>query len=205
MDRVRIYQKSECVIFRKTTEKWGGLSNMAKDYPICVNGVDIQSSEILYQSLSFTHCPDIQRKILNERNPMYAKRLARKYILHTRDNWDVNRISIMKWCIAVKLCQNWEKFSKILFLTYPNYIVEYSEKDLFWGASYDQSDKNLLIGENILGRILMQMREIAREKGKSAFETIFPLPLENFSLLGEPIRIVSPLTNNITQQGSFNF
>ena len=73
------------------------------------------------------------------------------------------------------------------------------------GSSYDQSDKNLLIGENILGRILMQMREIAREKGKSAFETIFPLPLENFSLLGEPIRIVSPLTNNITQQGSFNF
>lgn len=205
MNRIRIYKKSECVVFRKTTEKWGGLSNMAKDYPIYVNELSIQSSEILYQSLRFTHYPDIQREILNEKNPMYAKRLARKYILHTRDNWNVNRISIMKWCIAVKLCQNWEKFSKLLFLTYPNYIVEYSEKDLFWGASYDQSDKNLLIGENILGRILMQMREIAREKGKSAFETIFPLPLENFSLLGEPIRTVSPLTNNITQQGSFNF
>ena len=207
MDNNRIYRIEETAIFRRTTEKWGGLSNMAKGYPLCINEIDIQSSEVLYQCLRFTNFPNIQREIINETNPMYAKRLARKYILYTRDNWETNRISIMKWCVAVKLCQNWDSFSNLLLSTYPNHIVEYSEKDLFWGASRDSLDKNLLIGQNVLGRILMQMRELIKDKGYSAFEKIYPLPVENFTLLGKPIQIVSSLTktNRIFQQNIFNF
>lgn len=205
MSRLRIYKKSESILFRKTTEKWGGLSNMARGYPLQINNIDIQSSEILYQSLRFSNFPEIQREIILETNPMYAKRLARKYISYTRDNWDKNRISIMKWCIAVKLCQNWETFSKLLLNTYPNYIIEYSEKDVFWGARYQDLNKDYLIGENVLGRILMQMRDLVNENDVSLFEKIYPLKIDNFSLLGEPIPIVSNTFQEGNFQNSFHF
>ena len=70
MDNNRIYRIEETAIFRRTTEKWGGLSNMAKGYPLCINEIDIQSSEVLYQCLRFTNFPNIQREIINETNPM---------------------------------------------------------------------------------------------------------------------------------------
>lgn len=204
MNNIREYNISESIFFRKTTEKWGGLSNMAKGYPLLINDISIQSSEILYQALRFTNFPEIQNKILCEKNPMYAKRIARKYLSYTRENWDVNRISIMKWCVAVKLCQNWDSFSKLLISTYPNNIIEYSKNDLFWGASFINSDRKILVGKNVLGRILMQLRKLIIEEGYSYFESIHPLRLNNFNLLGKPIETVRSLSLDSSLQGSFN-
>jgi predicted NAD-dependent protein-ADP-ribosyltransferase YbiA (DUF1768 family) len=57
----KIYNASECCVFRKTKEPFGGLSNMASGYPIKVNGVDIASSEALYQDCRYLHLQEVQR------------------------------------------------------------------------------------------------------------------------------------------------
>ena len=62
----RLYPLQNTVSFRKTTEKWGGLSNMAKGYPLLINGLPIQSSEILYQACRYPDYPDIQKAIITQ-------------------------------------------------------------------------------------------------------------------------------------------
>ena len=46
----RTYQRNECVTFRKTDEPFGGLSNRAPGYPLCVNGLSIMTADALYQA-----------------------------------------------------------------------------------------------------------------------------------------------------------
>lgn len=162
---------------------------MAKGYPVIVNDIPIQSSEILYQACRYPDYPEIQKAIITQGNPYEAKQTARSYESNTRAGWEKNRVSIMKWCVCVKLCQNWEKFFALLDSTGDHDIVEHSEKDQFWGASKD-SEGNFY-GMNVLGRILMDARNVGRMKGLAGFATIPPLILDRFLLLGEQIRDVS--------------
>ncbi|MFL1916927.1 NADAR family protein [Plesiomonas shigelloides] len=188
-NKERVYHLSSSVVFRKTTERWGGLSNMAKGYPICINGISIQSSEILYQAMRFTGRKDIQREIVNQSNPMYAKRISRKYTDYTRSEWDRERIAIMKWCICVKLCLNWDKFSTLLISTGDNPIVEYSDKDQFWGAK--SIGNHSFRGVNALGRILMQVRDVCKtENAVNKFLVIPPPKIDDFLFLGEQVQPV---------------
>ncbi|WP_413741647.1 NADAR family protein [Sodalis sp. RH15] len=182
----RIYPNDEIVSFRKTTEKWGGLSNMARGFPLYVNDIPIQSSEILYQACRYPHYPKIQKEIITLSNPFEAKQIARYYEPKTRDGWEKNRVSIMKWCVRVKLCQNWDIFFQLLNSTGVVNIVEHSEKDLFWGARRELDGS--FYGMNVLGRILMETRDIARTRGQEGFKLIPALQLDNFLLLDEPIK-----------------
>ncbi|EEJ5117841.1 NADAR family protein [Salmonella enterica] len=191
MSDLREYNQYDSVVFRKTTERWGGLSNMARGYPIVVNGIKIQSSETLYQAMRFTAHPEIQKEILSQNNPMYGKRISRKYHSLTRTYWDQERVAIMKWAVCVKLCQNWEKFSTLLLSTGDKPIVEYSEKDQFWGAK--SIGNHTYSGMNVLGRILMLLRDTCEHRGQQAFTVIPPPKLVDFYMFGEPIQnVIAP-------------
>ncbi|MFN5747838.1 MAG: NADAR domain-containing protein, partial [Pseudanabaena sp.] len=68
-------------------------------------------------------------------------------------------------------------------------IVEDSRKDDFWGAKPE--DEEILTGANVLGRLLMQVREQIKT-GEITSETIVkPLPIQNFLLYGQEISSVS--------------
>ena len=130
-EETRIYKFNECISFRKTTEKYGGLSNMASGYPIVVNGIYIKSSEALYQAMRFPHLPEVQMIIINESSPMTAKMKSKKYRSQTREDWEQIKIVIMKWVLRVKLIQNKETFGRLLLETGSKTIVEESTKDNF--------------------------------------------------------------------------
>ena len=181
----REYDRRKAAVFKKTTEKWGELSNMAAGFPVSVNGITIRSCEALYQACRFPDHPEVQRKILDQTSPMTAKMVGKPHRVNTRRDWDSSRIQIMKWCIRVKLIQNWKRFSFILLETGDLDIVEDSSKDDFWGAK--PKDKNILIGTNALGRLLMQLRE--QIKLCESPVQIVPSPnLPEFLLLGEIIK-----------------
>jgi len=184
----KFYPKADSIHFRKTTERWGGLSNMCAGFNLVVNRIPIQSSEILYQACRFPSYPDLQQEILNQSNPMVAKKISKINTKYTRPGWDRNRVSIMKWVVFVKLCQNWDSFFYLLDSTGSRLIVEHSEKDDFWGAKLDS---NGFYGTNVLGRILMLAREQGRIRGKDGFSTINPLTISDFILLGQTITSVT--------------
>ena len=81
----KIYIIKDCAVFRKTHEKNGGLSNMAAGYPVYFNGTQIRTSEALYQACRFPDYPDIQKEIINQKSPMTAKDISRKYNYLTRN------------------------------------------------------------------------------------------------------------------------
>lgn len=184
----RRYERSEGVVFYKTREAFGELSNMASGYPLKVAGINIPSTEALYQACRFPHLPDVQRQILAQKSPMTAKMVSKPYRDQSREDWDDIRVAIMKWCLRVKLQQHWSRFGAALLATGDRPIIEQSRKDPFWGAIPDASQRTL-IGANVLGRLLMELRNILRER-PAELEDIRPLAIPDFTLLGRPIDLL---------------
>jgi ribA/ribD-fused uncharacterized protein len=130
---------------------------MAPGFPVIVNQVRIRSVEALYQALRYPHLPEAQKLIIDQHSPMTAKMVGRRYFEQTRPDWDEIKVSLMRWCLRLKLAQNWEAFSSVLSSTRDRIIVEDSRKDQFWGAM--PKGDTTLEGKNILGRLLMELRE----------------------------------------------
>jgi ribA/ribD-fused uncharacterized protein len=183
---IRQYIESEVVSFRSTKAEFGGLSNMAAGYSVNVNGIIIPSVEHLYQACRYPLFPALQEEIIRQDSPMTAKMISKKHLKYTRQDWDQVRFKIMRWCLEVKLSQNWEKFSKVLLETGDKAIVELSTKDKVWAAV---KEGNKLIGTNALGRLLMELRENYVKK-KEYQRCIDPLPIPGFLLFGNPIEEV---------------
>lgn len=194
----KIYKADECCIFRKTKDLYGGLSNMASGFPLKVNGIEILTSEALYQACRFPHLPDIQEKIIKEKSPMSAKMVGKPYRSNSRADWDDTRIKIMRWCLRVKLAQNFIEFGKLLESTFDKPIVEDSSKDDFWGAIRDKQDESILKGTNALGRLLMELRQFYNEK-RYSYEmfVVEPLSIPDFKLCGKDIETIDERENFI--------
>lgn len=188
-DQTRTYDRRTSVVFCKTQEAFGGLSNMAAGYPLVVNGADIRTSEALYQACRFPHRPDVQRLIIAERSPMTAKMKGKPHRHDTRQDWDAVRVTIMRWCLRVKLAQNWRQFSELLLSTGERPIVEESRKDAFWGAKV--VDPGTLVGMNVLGRLLMELREELKSAPADQLQRVEPPRIPEFHLYGQPIGVVA--------------
>jgi type I restriction enzyme S subunit len=200
--QVRTYRVGECVVFRRTTDRFGGLSNMASGFPLEVNGVRILTSEALYQACRFPHKPEVQRLVIQQASPMTAKMKTKPYRKDTRSDWLKVRVSVMRWCLQVKLAQNWRSFSDLLLETGDRPIVEESTRDDFWGAK--PAARETLVGMNVLGRLLMELREELRSSNEEPLRRIEPPDLPDFLLYGKRIPIVDELDHGRTVRGLFD-
>ena len=193
--RMQEYRRDESVVFLKTKEKYGGLSNMAGGFPLQVNGIPIRTTEALYQACRFPHRPEVQRRIIEQQSPMSAKMKSKPYRADSRPDWEQDkvRVKVMRWCLQVKLAQNWEKFGQLLRETGDWHIVEQSRKDDFWGAK--PIDDQTLLGANVLGRLLKELRgKLLAAADPEQFETlrrVEPLPIKDFLLYGRQIEAIN--------------
>ena len=104
-------------------------------------------------------------KILKDSNPQSAKSLGRK-IKNYNDTWDNVREQIMTEVNIDKYQDN--NLQKILLSTYPLIIVEASPVDKIWGVGLSKEDPLILNennwqGQNLLGKVLMYVRELYYE------------------------------------------
>ena len=183
--QIRTYRVAECVSFRNTKEKFGGLSNMAGGFPLRVNGILIPSAEALYQACRFPHQPDIQKLIIEQKSPMTAKMVSKPHRGKTRSDWMQIRVRIMRWVLRVKLAMHWPEFCDLLLATGDQPIVEDSQRDNFWGAK--KQDDGTLVGMNVLGRLLMELREELKGARSGALRIVAPPPIPDFMLFGKHI------------------
>lgn len=121
---------------------------------------------------------------------MTAKMKSKKYSNLTRPDWCDVRVSIMKWCLRVKLVQNFESFSKVLLETGSRPIVEKKVKrEDFWGAKVQ--DDGTFVGRNVLGRLLMELRDKVAT-GEFNKDTVVPVPpVAGMLILGRRIEAIS--------------
>lgn len=190
----RVYEPSDCITFRKTNEMFGGLSNMAPGFRVRVNDHLFLTIEALYQACRFPNMPDLQEFIVLQKSPMTMKMKIKPYKNESRPDWQKVRVRIMRWCLRVKLSQNLRSFGSLLLATEEKLIVEDSRNDCFWGAIRTQDKK--LVGANVLGRLLMELREELRIKGLGEPFEVQPPEIPDFLLFGCPI---APVRSQQTQ------
>src|SRR3954451_106295 len=85
---IRTYRGVDCIVFNRTREAFGGLSNMAAGYPLCVNEIRVPTTEALYQACRFPHLPVVQDLIIRQASPMTAKMKSKPHRAETRSDWD---------------------------------------------------------------------------------------------------------------------
>lgn len=191
---IGVYHKENSCIFKKNNEEFGGLSNMATGFPLQVNGVEIRTTEALYQACRFPHLPEIQQKIIEQKSPMLAKMISNTNKEKSREDWDNIRLKVMKWCINIKLAQNFVSFGAVLHETGLKNIVENSAKDNFWGAIPNE-EGTIFTGKNALGILLMDLRQAFYSKDTFSLLFVEPPQIENFLLYNEPIGTIDERPN----------
>ena len=175
----QVFPASDCVIFRKTRDEYGDLSNMAAGFPLTINGINVRTPEALYQACKFPNHPKVQKEIIDQYSPIAAKMVSRSYGHLCREDWLKIRVDVMRWVLQLKISIHYEKFSQLLLSTGDKPIVEYSRHDDFWGAIQEQGT---LTGENMLGQLLMELREQVKNN-----KTVKLSKIENLILFEQEI------------------
>lgn len=184
------YRAEDCATFRKVTPPWGGFSNMAGGFPLTVAGIAVRTSEALYQACRFPHRAELQQLILAQKSPMAAKMKGKPHRADSRPDWEAVKIPVMRWTLSVKLACHPERFGQLLLASGDRPVVEESHRDAFWGARPTPDEWNRLVGQNVLGRLLMELRTALRARGPAAMRRVEPPGLPDFRLCGREIGVV---------------
>lgn len=94
--------------------------------------------------------------------PLVYKRMGRKVANYDDSLWDKYRQRVMKSVLYSKFCE--PSMRQLLIATGNRKIIEASPYDHIWGAGVSLKDIdykwNSFAGENLLGRTLMELRDI---------------------------------------------
>ena len=136
--------------FYSVNGEYGFLANFAP-YPITLKGKTWPTSEHYFQAQKFAGT-EHETAIRKAKTPMNAARMGRDRSKRLRRDWDRVKDSIMRDAVWAKFTQH-PDIAMALVLTAPAKLVEHTANDSYWGDGSDGS------GRNMLGRILMDIRE----------------------------------------------
>ena len=160
-DIIEHYPAEQTVGFTKTAAEWGIFSNFAKT-PMVVNGVEFACVEQMFHYIRLNNemeRAEYLKLTPNMRLKMKAKAFEKRGV--ERSGWREIAVDVMRFCLNHKY-QASAEFRKALADSGSKYIVEdesnRKKKPDSWGAVLD-SATNEYYGKNIMGRLLMELRE----------------------------------------------
>ena len=162
---IQKYPAGKCANFIGNDSKWGVFGNFF-NAPLVVDGYSFRCSEELFQYMKFkdeTVLRNLKNGISREGNNCPSiKKCAKSYEkAHRREDWGQMFIDAMKFCLQTKY-EQCPKFRQELMWTQKLglYIVEdqtsFSKPADAWGAKLKGNE---FVGPNILGRLLMELRD----------------------------------------------
>ena len=158
------YLVAQSARINKVAEEWGVFSNFAQT-PLVHEGVTFDCAERLFHYLKFRPDAEEGKAELMAAKKGQALKMHMKHIYKThpewlRDDWGEIVVDSMKYCLRLKYEQS-EVFREALKRSEGMYIVE--DQTLFpnkeansWGVKRIGDE---YIGPNLLGRLLMELRE----------------------------------------------
>jgi len=166
-DRIKA---SEIIGFFHEYDEYGCFSNWYHaefDYA----GIHFVNSEqfMMYHKVMMFHKYELADQIMNTNDPHTAKTIAgQKFPEFDAELWDKTCKAIVKRGVKAKFEQN-PDIKKILLDTGNALLAECSPYDKKWGIGIDINDPDHLDtmkwkGKNLLGRILMEVREELRQE-----------------------------------------
>ena len=143
--------KEENVInFYSTKDAYGCFSNFAP-LTFRINNKVWKTSEHYFQAQKFAGT-EHEEELRLVASPMVVARMGRSRQRPLRKDWEAVKDDIMREALRAKFTQN-EDLKKILLETGDATLVEHTKNDSYWGDGGDGS------GKNMLGRLLMELRE----------------------------------------------
>lgn len=175
------YPSAETICIRKTTDEWGIFGNFYKT-PIVVNGITFDCTERLFQMMKLKQdVAEAFHTFMSFSCDIFMKNRATKcFNEHPEwfhDHWPSMVVDAMKYCLTLKYEQS-EAFRKELEQSKGKYIVEDETsrkkgKDAdTWGAVLKGDE---YVGPNLLGRLLMELRDNGHFEFKNKPEINFTL------------------------------
>lgn len=144
---------SSALCFRKDTAVFGCFSNFSA-HPVQVDGVVWPTTEHFFQGMKPPQGhEEVREEVRSCKTPGKAKHLGRRVPL--RDDWDTYRLEVMLTALRAKFSQH-PSIGETLLLTGDRELVEDNKSDAFWGCGANGK------GKNMLGKLLMQVREEMR-------------------------------------------
>jgi N-glycosidase YbiA len=145
------------IYFYSTREQYGCFSNFS------YHGFELDSlywytSEHYFQAQKFIGTPDLE-EIRLAKTPKDAARMGRDWKRPLRADWEQVKDDIMRKAVLRKF-EIHTDIREILLSTGDEEIVENSPIDYYWGCGANGS------GKNMLGIILMEVREILHERSQ---------------------------------------
>lgn len=139
--------------FYRVNDEYGCFSNFSK-HGFELDGKYWMTSEHYFQAKKFigTEC---EEEVRISSTPMKAANIGRDRSKPLRKDWEEVKDDIMRKAVLEKFKAN-NDAKKILLSTGDEEIIEKTTKDYYWGCGEDGS------GKNMLGKILMEIRDILR-------------------------------------------
>lgn len=139
------------IYFYKTNDKYGCFSNFSH-YAFEIDDKMWLTSEHYFQAQKF-HGTEYEEIIRLLKSPMEAAKMGRDRNLPLRVDWEKVKDDIMRKGVFEKFSQN-KLIRNILLSSGEEIIIERTMDDYYWGCGKDGS------GKNMLGKILMEVRDI---------------------------------------------
>jgi ribA/ribD-fused uncharacterized protein len=148
----------QAILFYSTTGPYGCFSNFSR-HPIFLKGKRWRTTEHYFQAQKFAGT-DYETDIRNAPTARQAASLGRSRKVPIRRDWEHVKDQVMLDALRAKFSQH-PYLHEILLGTGDALLVEHTERDAYWGDGGDGS------GRNMLGRLLMQVREELRNSVES--------------------------------------
>ncbi|QKF94593.1 NADAR protein [Fadolivirus algeromassiliense] len=154
--RPKLGKDVDRVCFYHSTDPYYQFTNFYHA-PYTIGNNTYTTSEHYFQAQKFTHYPEIFNQIVQSSSPSDALRIATTNKNNVINGWINNNLSIkaMREAIRYKF-DAYANFRQDLIDTDGKILEEHSDKDKFYGV-YDSKTPSD-IGENMLGRLLMELR-----------------------------------------------
>lgn len=140
----------ETINFYLVGDEYGVFSNFAP-YPVEIDGKLWPTTEHYFQAQKFAGTPH-EEEVRAEPSPMVAAKMGRDRGRPLRPDWEAVKDDLMRKALAAKFSQHAD-LRQMLLATGSAVIVEHTKNDHYWGDGGDGS------GQNMLGRMLMELRD----------------------------------------------
>ena len=144
----------DAIYFYSPSDPFGFFSNFSR-HPVRIGGHTWPTTEHYFQAQKFAHTP-YEGAILHASSPSQAARLGRSRDFPLRADWEQVKDEIMHQALLAKFTQHPDLRAQLL-ATGVARIVEHTSRDHYWADGGDGS------GRNMLGTLLMQVRDELRE------------------------------------------
>lgn len=151
------------IYFYSTRDTYGSFSNFSA-HGFELDGLYWKTSEHYFQAQKFAGHLEHVEAIRLAKTPKDAANMGRERIRPLRKDWESVKDDIMRKAVLKKF-ETHEDIKEILLSTDSEELVEKTTGDYYWGCGTNGT------GKNMLGKILMETRDILRERSSDQTKT----------------------------------